>query len=49
MMNFLDAYHPVGAEGVTPRIRAYVHGFTRPPRWDRLPTPATFPSYRVTK
>ncbi|HZW34288.1 MAG TPA: hypothetical protein VFF52_26430, partial [Isosphaeraceae bacterium] len=47
LLNFLDAYHPAGVEGVTRGIRAYVHGFQRPPRWDRLPTAATFPRYRA--
>jgi hypothetical protein len=49
VLNFLYAYHPVGVEGVTRAIRAYVHGFKRPPRWDRIPTAATFPSYRVPR
>jgi hypothetical protein len=47
LLNLLDAYHPVGAEAVTAGLRAFVHGFRRPPRWDRLPTAATFVHYRV--
>jgi hypothetical protein len=47
LLNFLDAYHPVGVEGVTAGLRAFVHGFIRPPRWDRLPTARTFPRYRI--
>jgi len=49
LLNFLDAYHPVGVEGVTTGLRAFVHGFARPPRWDRLPTARTFPRYRVNR
>ena len=47
LLNFLDAYHPAGAEVVTRQVRSLVHGFNRPPRWDRLPTAATFQRYRV--
>lgn len=47
LLNFLDAYHPAGVEAVTRQLRSLVHGFNRPPRWDRLPTAATFPRYRV--
>ncbi len=47
LLNFLDAYHPAGAEVVTRQLRSLVHGFNRPPRWDRLPTAATFQRYRV--
>ena len=47
LLNFLDAYHPAGVEGVTAGLRALVHGFIRPLRWDRLPTAKTFPRYRV--
>jgi hypothetical protein len=47
LLNFLDAYHPAGAEVVTRQLRSLVHGFNRPPRWDRLPTVATFQRYRV--
>jgi hypothetical protein len=47
LLNLLDTYHPVGVEGVTVGVRAYVHGFARPPRWDRLPTAKTFARYRV--
>jgi hypothetical protein len=49
LLNFLDAYHPVGVEGVTAGLRGFVHGFARPPRWDRLPTVRTFPQYRVNR
>lgn len=47
LLNFLDACHPLGISVVTKGLRGMVHGFTRPPRWDRLPTEATFPKYRV--
>jgi len=47
LMNFLDAYHPLGTSAVTKSIRAYVHGFRRPPRWDRIATQATFQHYRA--
>lgn len=47
LLNFLDAYHPLGVEGVTAGIRTFVHGFARPLRWDRLPTRKTFPRYRI--
>jgi hypothetical protein len=47
LLNFLVAYHPVGVEAVTAGLRAFVHGFRRPPRWDRLPPAATFVHYRV--
>ncbi len=47
LMNFLDAYHPLGTSAVTKSLRAYVHGFRRPPRWDRIATQATFQHYRV--
>jgi hypothetical protein len=47
LLNFLDAYHPLGVEGVTAGIRTFVHGFARPLRWDRLPTAKTFPRYRI--
>jgi Concanavalin A-like lectin/glucanases superfamily len=49
LLNFLDAYHPVGVEAITARLRAFVHGFARPLRWDRLPTARTFPRYRVNR
>ncbi len=49
LMNFLDAYHPLGVEGVTVGLRAFVHGFARPPRWDRLPTSKTYPRYRINR
>ena len=49
LLNFLDAYHPLGVEGVTAGLRAFVHGFARPPRWDRLRTARTFPRYRVNR
>jgi Concanavalin A-like lectin/glucanases superfamily len=49
LLNFLDAYHPAGTEVVTRHIRSLVHGFNRPPRWDRLPTAATFQRYRVQR
>jgi hypothetical protein len=49
LLNFLDAYHPAGAEAVTRPLRSLVHGFNRPPRWDRLPTAATFQRYRVNR
>ena len=47
LLNFLDAYHPAGVEVVTGQLRSLVHGFTKPPRWDRLPTAATFQRYRI--
>jgi hypothetical protein len=47
LLNLLDTYHPVGVEGVTAGVRAFVHGFSRPLRWDRLPTAKTFARYRV--
>ncbi len=47
LLNFLDAYHPLGTSAVTRGLRAYVRGFKRPPRWDRLPTRATYQHYRV--
>jgi Concanavalin A-like lectin/glucanases superfamily len=47
LLNFLDAYHPAGAEVLTKQFRSLVHGFSRPPRWDRLPTAATFQRYRI--
>jgi hypothetical protein len=47
LMNFLDAYCPVGVEVITKGIRPYVHGFPRPSRWDEIPTSATFPPYRT--
>jgi hypothetical protein len=47
LLNFLDAYHPVGVEVVTRGIRGFVHGFRAPPGWGQLPTAATFPSYRI--
>ena len=47
LLNFLDTYHPLGVAGVTKQLRALVHGFQRPPRWDRLPTAATFTRYRA--
>ena len=49
LLNFLEAYHPLGVEGVTQSIRRYVHGFRRPPRWDSLPTSGTYPRYRVKR
>jgi hypothetical protein len=49
LMNLLESLHPTGVEAVTSGLRQYVHGFPRPPRWDRLPTTATFPSYRDTR
>jgi hypothetical protein len=49
LLNFLDAYHPLGGEGVTAGLRAFVHGFARPPRWDRLPTTRSFPRYRADR
>jgi hypothetical protein len=49
LLNFIDAYHPVGVECVTRGLRAFVHGFNRPPRWDRLPSSSTFPRYRVQR
>jgi hypothetical protein len=47
LMNFFDAFHPVGTEAVTRQIRQFVHGFKRPPRWDRMPTEETFQHYRT--
>ena len=49
LMNFLDAYRPVGSEAVTRQIRQFVHGFKRPPRWDRLPTEATYQHYKSNR
>jgi hypothetical protein len=49
LLNFVDAYHPVGVEVVTRGIRRFVHGFHRPPNWDQLPTVATFPRYRINR
>ncbi len=49
LLNFLEAYHPLGVEGIAQSIRRYVHGFHRPPRWDNLPTSATYPRYRVNR
>jgi|GEM_PF-3683581 hypothetical protein len=49
LLNFLAAYHPLGVEGITRHIRRYVHGFQRPPRWDNLPTGATYPPYRLNR
>jgi hypothetical protein len=46
LLNFVDAYHPVGVQASTWGIRQFVQGFPRPPRWDQLPTSATFPRYR---
>ena len=47
LMNFLDSYHPLGSSAMTQGLRAYVRGFKRPPRWDRIPTQATYQHYRV--
>ena len=47
LLNFLDAYHPLGVEVVTRGIRGFVHGFREPPGWSQLPTAATFPTYRT--
>jgi hypothetical protein len=49
LLNFLNAYHPLGVEGVTAGIRTFVHGFARSLRWDRLPTAKTFPRYRINR
>jgi len=49
LLNFLDAYYPLGVGGITRNIRRYVHGFRRPPRWDNLPTSATYPRYRSNR
>ena len=49
LLNFLDAHHPLGTEAVTKGLRGFVHGFRRPPRWDRLATAASFPRYRTNK
>jgi hypothetical protein len=49
LMNFLEAYHPLGVECITRTIRPYVHGFRRPLRWNALPTSATYPRYRVNR
>ncbi len=49
LLNFLDAYHPAGVEAVTRQLRSFAYGFNRPPRWDRLPTAATFPHYRANR
>jgi hypothetical protein len=46
LLNFLDAYHPLGTSGITKGLRAYIHGFKRPSRWDRLPTRSTYQHYR---
>jgi hypothetical protein len=46
LLNFLDAYHPLGVAGLTRQLRGFVHGFRRPARWDRLPTSQTYPRYR---
>ena len=47
LLNFLDANHPLGTEAVTRGLRTLVHGFRRPPRWDRLPSASTVPRYRT--
>lgn len=47
LLNFLDAYHPLGVEVVTRSIRGFVHGFRKPSGWSQLPTAATFPTYRT--
>ena len=49
LLNFADAYHPVGVEVVTRGIRRFVHGFRRPANWDQLATAATFPRYRTNR
>jgi hypothetical protein len=49
LLNFVDAYRPVGIEVVTRGIRRFVRGFRRPPDWAQLPTAATFPRYRPNR
>ncbi|HWE37622.1 MAG TPA: LamG domain-containing protein [Isosphaeraceae bacterium] len=49
IMNFLEAFVPVGVAAVARGIRRFVHGFHRTARWDRLAAPATYPRYRVDR
>ena len=49
LLNFLDAYHPVGVEVVSRGIRRFVHGFRRPPNWDQIPTNETYRRYRINR
>jgi hypothetical protein len=49
LMNYLEAFLPVGVGAVAAGIRRYVHGFHRPARWDRLPAGQTYPRYRTKR
>jgi hypothetical protein len=49
LLNFLDAYHPLGVEIITRGIRRFVHGFRQPPDWDQIPTRDTYRRYRTNR
>jgi hypothetical protein len=47
ILNFIEAYDPIGVEAITRSIRGFVHGFARPAGWSQLATSETFPPYRM--